>query len=242
MSKNLVWTVNINDHMSCNARESISHAADRWECDFLEVRTIFDSRLYPSFAKISSFEKIEGYDRAVYFDSDMLIHIDTPNPFEVFNNRNKFYASLDIHPERYDTNSEMWFNVKNNNQEFYYNILEQQIGWGINKDTFLNRFFNSGFYLYTTKRHKSIFKAISQALPLSGGRENFAFSAHYEQALFNYVLQGIRPNDLELIEEKWNYLEPPIDNPRMDSYVWHFTGYNFWKIKDTINDYDWRIS
>jgi hypothetical protein len=229
MSRNIVWTVNINNHMTSNARESISHAADRWGCDFLEIRTIFDSRLYPSFAKITSFEKLEGYERAAYFDSDMLIHINTPSPFEIFNDNNKFYATLDIHPERYG-----------NNQEYYYNILEYQLGWNVSKETFLNNFFNSGFFVYSTKRHKPIFKAISQALPLSGGRENFSFSAHYEQALFNYIVQAMRPNDLEIVEETWNYLEPPIENLVMDSYVWHFTGYNFWKIKDTIKDYNWR--
>lgn len=227
--------------MSSNARESISHAADRWGCDYLEIRTIFDTRLYPSFAKISSFDKIEGYERAVYFDSDMLIHIDTPNPFEVFSDESKFYATLDIHPERYKGDQEMWSNVKGNNQEYYYNILEQQFGWNISRDRFLDNFFNSGFFLYSTKRHKTIFKAISQALPLADGREIFSFSAHYEQALFNYIVQGIRPNDLTIVEETWNYLEPPIDEPKMNSYVWHFTGYNFWKIKDTIKDYDWRL-
>lgn len=240
MSKNIVWTVNINNHMSDNARESLSHAADRWGCDFLEIRTIFNNTLYPSFAKICSSEKLEGYERAVYFDSDMLIHINTPNPFEVFNDNSKFYATLDIHPERYGTDNEMWFNVKNNNQEYYYNILEQQLGWGVSKENFLNKFFNSGFFLYSTKRHKPIFKAISQALPLTDGREIFAFSAHYEQALFNYVVQALRPKDLEIVEETWNYLEPPIENLMMNSYVWHFTGYNFWKIKDTIKDYNWR--
>lgn len=240
MSKNLVWTVNINNHMSSNARESISHAADRWGCDYLEIRTIFDERLYPSFAKITSFEKIEGYERAVYFDSDMLVHIDAPNPFEVFQNKQKFYATLDIHPTRYDSDSDIWKNVKFNNQDFYHNVLESQIGWGVSKETFLNKFFNSGFFLYSTKRHKAIFKAISQALPLSGGRESFAFSAHYEQALFNYIVQSIRPNDLEIVEESWNYLEPPIELPKMNAYVWHFTGYNFWKIKETIKEYNWR--
>jgi lipopolysaccharide biosynthesis glycosyltransferase len=241
MSKNLVWTVNINNHMSSNARESISDAADRWGCDYLEIRTIFDTRLYPSFAKICSFEKIEGYERAVYFDSDMLIHIDTPNPFEVFSDESKFYATLDIHPHRYKIDDEIWSNVKNDNQEYYYNILEQQFGWNISKEIFLDNFFNSGFFLYSSKRHKSIFKAISQALPLIDGREVFSFSAHYEQALFNYIVQGMRPNDLTIVDESWNYLEPPINEPKMNSYVWHFTGYNFWKIKDSIKDYDWRL-
>lgn len=226
--------------MSSNARESLSHAADRWGCDFLEIRTIFDNRLYPSFAKITSFEKIEGYERAVYFDSDMLIHIEAPNPFEVFNNPDKFYATLDIHPERYGVDNEMWHNVKYNNQEYYYKVLEEQFGWGLSKETFLNKFINSGFFIYSTKRHKPIFKAISKALPLVDGREYFSFSAHYEQALFNYIIQSIRPSDLEIVEESWNYLEPPIEDPKMNQNVWHFTGYNFWKIKDTIKDYDWR--
>jgi lipopolysaccharide biosynthesis glycosyltransferase len=242
MSRNLVWTVNINNHMTSNARESISHAADRWGCDFLEIRTIFDSRLYPSFAKITSFEKIEGYERAVYFDSDMLIHIDTPNPFEVFTDRTKFVAVLDIHPEKHDMNSEQWTFVKENVQENYWNILESQLGWNVSRETFLNSFFNSGFYLMDIKRHKTIFKVISQALPLIDGRELFSYSAHYEQALFNYVIQAFRPKDLYLTEEKWNRLEPPIDEEKMNDYVWHFTGYNFWKIKDTIKDYNWRTA
>jgi lipopolysaccharide biosynthesis glycosyltransferase len=240
MSRNIVWTVNINNHMSDNARASLSHAADRWGCDFLEIRTIFDGRLYPSFAKITSFEKIEGYERAAYFDSDMLIHIDTPSPFEIFREKEKFVAVLDIHPENHDHNSEQWLFVKNNVQEYYWHILESQFGWNVSKETYLNRFFNSGFYLMNTKRHKSIFKVISQALPLIDGRESFCYSAHYEQALFNYVVQAYRPNDLYLAEEKWNRLEPPIEQEIMNDYVWHFTGYNFWKIKDTVKDYNWR--
>jgi hypothetical protein len=234
MSKNLIWTVNINNHLSDNARQSLSHAADRWNCDFLEVRTIFDNRLYPSFAKICSFEKIEGYDRCAYFDSDML------NPFEVFQDKSKFIAVLDIHPQNHDHNSEQWITVKNNVQEHYWHILEEQFGWGVPKDRFLDNFFNSGFYMISPKHHKTIFKAISQALPLTDGREGFCYSAHYEQALFNYVVQAYRKEELLLADEKWNRLEPLINSPRMNDYVWHFTGFNFWKIKDTVKDYDWK--
>lgn len=241
MSRNLVWTVNINNHLSENARKSLSHASQRWNCDFMEIQTVFDQRLYPSFAKISSFEKIEGYDRCVYFDSDMLIHVDAPNPFEVFEDRTKFVAVLDIHPQNHDHNSEQWVTVKNNVQENYWYILEAQFGWGVPKERFMDNFFNSGFFVMTPKHHKTIFKAISQALPLTDGREGYAFSAHYEQALFNYVVQAYRNNELLLTEEKWNRLEPPIQSQRMFDYVWHFTGFNFWKMKGTINDYDWSM-
>lgn len=240
MSRNLVWTVNINNHLSENARKSLSHASQRWNCDFMEIQTVFDNRLYPSFAKISSFEKIEGYDRCVYFDSDMLIHIDAPNPFEVFQDQRKFIAVLDIHPQNHDHSSEQWVTVKNNVQENYWYILEKQLGWGVPKERYMDNFFNSGFFMMTPKHHKTIFKVISQALPLTDGRESFSYSAHYEQALFNYVIQAYRSNELFLAEEKWNRLEPPIESPRMNDYVWHFTGYNFWKMKDTINNYDWR--
>jgi hypothetical protein len=222
MSKNLIWTVNINNHLSDNARQSLSHAADRWNCDFLEVRTIFDNRLYPSFAKICSFEKIEGYDRCAYFDSDMLIHIEAPNPFEVFQDKSKFIAVLDIHPQNHDHNSEQWITVKNNVQEHYWHILEEQFGWGVPKNRFLDNFFNSGFYMISPKHHKTIFKAISQALPLTD------------------VVQAYRREELLLADEKWNRLEPLINSPRMNDYVWHFTGFNFWKIKDTVKDYDWK--
>ena len=241
MSRNLVWTVNINNHLSENARRSLSHASKKWNCDFMEIQTVFDQRLYPSFAKISSFEKIEGYDRCVYFDSDILIHVDTPNPFEIFEDRTKFVAVLDIHPQNHDHSSEQWITVKNNVQENYWYILEEQFGWGITKERFMDNFFNSGFFLMTPKHHKTIFKVISQTLPLTDGREGFASSAHYEQALFNYVLQAYRSNELLLTEEKWNRLEPPIQSQRMFDYVWHFTGFNFWKMKDTINDYDWSM-
>lgn len=240
MSRNLVWTVNINGHMSDNARQSLSAAADRWGCDFLEIRTLFNHTLYPSFAKVCSFDKIEGYDRAVYFDSDMLIHIDAPNPFEVFQNREKFVAVLDIHPQNHHPESEMWLSVKNQNQAIYWDILENQFGWGIPRDRFLDNFFNSGFFVISVKRHKAIFKAIEAALPLTDDRIQFAHMAHYEQALFNYVVQAFRFGDLFLAEEKWNRLEPPIENPRMDDYVWHFTGFNFWVRKHTIHDYNWR--
>lgn len=240
MSRNLVWTVNINNHLSENARQSLSHAADRWKCDFLEVRTLFDERLYPSFAKTASLEKIEGYDRCVFFDSDMLIHIDALNPFDTFGDRKKFVAVLDIHPQNHDHNGEQWLTVKGNVQEHYWHILDEQFGWDVPKERFLDNFFNSGFFVMTPKYHKTIFKVFSKAFPLSGGRENYAWSAHYEQALFNYIVQAFRKEDLLLTEEKWNRLEPPIESPKMLDYVWHFTGFNFWKSKHTIDNYDWR--
>jgi lipopolysaccharide biosynthesis glycosyltransferase len=240
MSRNLVWTVNINNHMSENARQSISEAADRWGCDFLEIKTIFNTSLYPSFAKTCSFDKIEGYERAVYFDSDMLIHIDAPNPFEVFQDTQKFVAVLDIHPQNHDHNSIMWRTVKGDVQERYWHILEQQFSWGVSKERFLDHFFNSGFFIINTKRHKTIFKAMENALPLTEDRIDFVYSAHYEQALFNYVVQAFRFNDLYLAEETWNRLEPLIEEPRMTDYVWHFTGFNFWVNKHTIKEYNWR--
>lgn len=240
MSKHLVWTVNINNHMSANARESIMAAADRWGCDYLEVRTIFDRRLYPSFAKVTSIEKILCYERAVYFDSDMLIHIDAPSPFEVFDDPSKFVCALDIHPENHDPNSEQWTEVKNNVQAYYWEVLEYHLGWGVPKERFMDNFFNSGFFVCSPKRHKTIFRAIESALPLSGGRENFSWSAHYEQALFNYALQAYRPNDQLLAGECWNRLEPPISEPVMTDYVWHFTGFYFHVHKHTVSSYDWR--
>lgn len=240
MSRNLVWTVNINGHMSDNARQSLSSAADRWGCDFLEIRTLFDNSLYPSFAKVCSFDKIEGYERAVYFDSDMLIHIDAPSPFEVFTDAQKFVAVLDIHPQNHDHESVMWKTVKGQVQEQYWHVLEEQFRWGVSRERFLDNFFNSGFFVMNIKRHKSIFKAIENALPLTPERSAYAYSAHYEQALFNYVVQAYRFDDLFLTEEKWNRLEPLVEEPRMTDYVWHFTGFNFWVRKHTINEYDWR--
>ena len=215
-------------------------AATRWGCDYLEITTIFDTRLYPSFAKVTSIEKILTYDRAVYFDSDMLIHIDAPNPFTRLDDPKKFYAALDIHPQNHDHNSEHYRTVKDNVQDYYWHILEAHFGWQVPQRRYLDNFFNSGFFVCTPKRHKTIFRAIEAALPLAAGREAFAWSAHYEQALFNYTLQAYRPNDLVLVEETWNRLEPLVDEPRMTDYVWHFTGFNFHVRKHTIVDYDWR--
>ncbi len=240
MTRKLLWTVNINNHMSDNARASLSHAADRWGCDYMEIRTIFDGRLYPSYAKVVSIDKIMSYDRAVYFDSDMLIHIDAPSPFDELPDREKFYCTLDIHPQNHDHASEQWITVKNVVQSNYWDILDGQLGWGVDRDKFMDNFFNSGFFLCSPKRHKPIFRAIETALPLAGGREQYAWSAHYEQALFNYTLQAYRPNDLVIVDETWNRLEPPIKEQSMTDYVWHFTGFYFHIHKASIHNYDWR--
>jgi hypothetical protein len=238
--KHLLWTININGYLSDNARESLSHAADRWGCDFLEIRTIFNEELYPSFAKVTSFSKIESYERAMFVDSDMLINIDTPNPFEIFSNRDKFVAVLDFHKENHVVGDKYWEEVKVRNQEFHWNVLESHFGWGVSKEEFLDNFFNSGFFICTPKRHKVIFRALESALPLVPERMNFRYSAHYEQALFNYVVHAFRKKDLLLVEEKWNKLEPDITLSKMPEYIWHFTGVEFHKIKHTIKDYDWR--
>lgn len=240
MQKNLLWTININNYLSDNARESFSHAANRWNCDFLEIRTIFNDAFYPSFAKVTSFSKIEGYDRAVFVDSDMLISIDAPNPFDIFSNKDEFVAVLDFHTQNHEVGGKYWQSVKVNNQEFHWNVLESQFGWGVPKNEFMDNFFNSGFFICTPKRHKVIFRAIESALPLVEERIHFSYSAHYEQALFNYVVQAFRKKDLLLVEEKWNKLEPDITLPKMPEYIWHFTGVEFHKIKHTIYDYNWK--
>src|ERR1043166_1236930 len=99
-----VVTLNIGDYLCENARQSFLAATERWGGDYVEVTASFREYLNPCFTKPTLFQRLYCYERIAYFDADMLIRGDAPNPFRLFRG-NGLYAVKDLSDTRFPAGS-----------------------------------------------------------------------------------------------------------------------------------------
>ncbi len=212
-------------------------AAGRWQADYVEVTANSHPHLHPTFGKCGAVCRLKGYERVAYFDADMLIRSDAPNVFHILDDPERLYAVPDLARLRPYLSEFSSYNIVSTVRGSHHKPVAEWVGVEVEYDRFIRNFFNAGFFLSSPKRHQALFEAVESRLPPPG--HPMADNAHFEQALFNYVVQMIDPSVVCYAPETWNYIDPDLRDRRMDSFVYHFTGVNHERLKPAVHTFPW---
>jgi len=223
--KNALFVVNYFEFMCDNVRESFQDAANRWDCDYIEMtEKIFHVVYHPGAVKLSAFDLCES-DRIFIIDADAIIHKKCPSPFDAFDD-DSFIAVKNQQAHfpamyRYVNPRIMVEELKRIYERF------PQINFNV------DMFFNTGVCLVNRTLHKDILK---RALDIFLVTPQLQW---YDQAPLNYAVveSGVKVTYADPI---WNFQFPYSGNPNYSSvYIYHFAGLP--DRYDILPKIDWRV-
>ena len=221
-------TLNINNVLCPNSRNSFIAAAQRWNCEYYEVITNQRPDCYPSYNKFNILSDAV-FDRVFFVDSDTVICSNAPNPFCISDA--PFCAVKDIHMESIGTPT-----FEKELHDFIlpsYNRIKTDIGDSLG-DSYLYNFFNSGVMLFTPSIVSPVIKRNLHLLP----QNELKTIGHYEQAILNYIIQKEMP--ITYFPRKWNTIRPDVTKP-MTGFIYHFTGIPGFELKAAMLHYAWNV-
>jgi len=225
--------------ISQHAKESIENACINWECDYVQITNpLQPSGFHDMFTKLYLPREFKRFDRCIYMDTDIVIKHDAPNPFEIFHDDNNIYVVKDMQQ------SFLSDEVKNNFKKVqlcspWYEQCKNALKVDLDHNLYCDGFFNGGMFMFTPKNHLYIFDKIVSALEHISNE--YKQIHQVEQALLNYAFMYYLKNKLVYIPKEWNYIDPPLDSPTMDGFVYHFTGWRYQEYKERIKTFDlWK--
>jgi hypothetical protein len=206
------FTVNSNNHLFQNNRESFQDAARRWGADYIEItECIFRPPYAPPFIKLKAFDLCQA-DRIFCIDADCIIRGDTPSPFETFSDKN-FVAVINKQPHL-GIYVKLGGDIEKEEFRKIYNAGYPAINF--NYDLFIN----SGMWCGDRQLHARILaRALEIGLKMNGPQ-------WWDQSPLNYALaEGLC--SVQLADLTWNFCFPNTlgdDWLNMKKYVYHFAG------------------
>lgn len=244
---NALVTLNYNNYIVENARNSLTCACSRWKCDYIEITDIPLKYLHPCFSKIKILRPFFHYDKILYIDGDVLIRSNAPNLFTLHPS-DKFLCVNDIslrYTKKYSDELVQDVQIK------YYNYINKKIG-GLSSEEYINGFFNGGVLCFAPSRCQDLFNLFDQNTPtesqVTDEKErsqilgNKYGGSHHEQALLNYCAKKIIKNDILFLKDEWNCINPPVHEKIMTHFVYHFTGKNHLQLKEILKTYQWNVN
>lgn len=236
---NCIYVVNVNGCLCANSQRSLQSAARRWQVDYVELIENGQPDLHPAFSKCGGLLGLNSFHRVACFDADMLIRSDAPSPFDCLDDANRLYVVRDLARVRPYTPKALAYDLVGSVRGSFYADTAKLVGQDVEYGQYLRGFFNSGFFVASPERHRALFECIVSHFP--PGSHPMAKNVHFEQALFNYVVQATDPDVLSYAPETWNFIDPDIRQQRMDAFVYHFTGANFRELKQAIYAFPWTV-
>jgi len=224
LMKNALFVVNYFDFMCSNVRDSFQDAAQRWNCDYIEMtEKIFPVVYHPGAVKLLAFDLCES-DRIFVIDADAIIRENCPSPFDTFDD--KSFVAVKNQQSHFPA-MYLYVNPRIMREELK-RIYERFPQIDFNIDTF----FNTGVCLANRTLHKDILK---RALDIFLVTPQLQW---YDQAPLNYAVveSGTKVILADMI---WNFQFPHPGNPDYSKiYIYHFAGLpSRYKILEKI---DWR--
>lgn len=233
---NCIITLNINNYLCNNARQSMLAASKQWGCDFYEITENLVGNQNVCFNKLVGIKKyyIEhpDIDKILYIDADVLIRDDAPNPFTLFLEPN-IYAARDAYDFWDDSRLNEYHNDVTDKWLYeVHQILRLDVDISNLVNTCSEWFFNAGVFIITPSIHMNEIDYFIQNIPTK------PVSGRIEQAMWNYILKV--KNKVSLFGQEWNRLNPIILFGSMNCYIYHFTGDRWKELKEVLPIYNWR--
>lgn len=173
----------------------IKEYADKVGADFIKL-TDFGSYWHPALCKLNIYNLLDEYERIIYFDSDTIIHPNTPNLFEVVD-----AELLGMFEENKYTNYHTAY------RKFCDDLEVDHSQWNGN-------YYNSGV-IVCSQKHKDIFdKTLSSKIGIC---------EYYEQTPMNIMIM-LRKFAVQDIGQKFNHMNMHDWAHRHKSYIIHYAG------------------
>ena len=234
---NYLVTLNINDCLCSNSRNSMLDACSRWGCKFHEITENYVGDQNVCFNKLVGIKRLTeeaDVDRLMYLDADMLIRSDAPNPLVLFND-DKTYAVRDCKDSSTEDEFLYWKSMVV--ESWLLSVHEKlKLDVDINRlvDTCKDWFFNAGMFLMSAKQNRPNIDLFIRNIP------SFPVNGRIEQAMWNYILKN--SENMVYIDRTWNMLEPDLSES-MKNFIYHFTGFRSYvpTLKERILTYNWKV-
>lgn len=211
MRDKAIFVVNTKDTMSQASRDSITHAAGRWEADFVEI-TKFDGKFHPAALKLKAFELCD-YDNLFILDADTIIRNDAPSIFAQA--PAEFFCAVRNNqphtPKVYrDANTRLA-------KEQIEAIIEtKSIEEPIDVDWLSENFFNSGVVVASRREHALV---LAYAFHLFSNVPNINWWDQIPLNIAVHILLGGYTD----IGSTWNFMFPNrLD--QMNAFIYHLAG------------------
>lgn len=174
-------------------------------------------------------------DAAIYWDADVLIRSDTPNPFVLFTDETKVYAVRDA---AYFTETSPPEDIS----AWHTGICDS---WLIKTHAYLQypidieEWVRTSWDWFTIAAtfllHKHNFPILNEFIERIP-KERVA--GRMEQAMWNYILKS--RGCVQLIDPEWSTLEPDLSTGKMLQYVYHFTSKDRERARRAMLTYSWE--
>jgi hypothetical protein len=212
-----VLTINFNNALCENSRESMREAAGRWGAYFWEVNESSGLRLpiAPNCHKCAVFER-SSYEEVFILDADVVVSSKCPNPFDSFTNpelvavANGGQRFGDLHQVK---SAESYEVRKLRHQEPRLQDAPYDP----------KRYFNTGMMLARREHHAKMFKLALDVCHTDHGL------GWCDQTPLNLAATKLGVN-VHLADERWNYIHGRtlgpgwMDMTSKDVYIYHFAG------------------
>ena len=234
---NYIVTLNLNNYLCDNARQSMMDASLRWNCEFYEITKSIVGSPAPCFNKICGIKELmekKDVDVVFYVDADILIRDDTPNPFELCTSDGVYVVkdmidSFDGHEKLIWRSmvSDMWLREAHHILRFELDIDELI-------HTSPQWFFNAGMFLFNVKSNMDFIDLFIKKMPSN------PVSDRIEQSMMNYMLKHW--NKIIHVDKTWNRIDPSLSSGNMEDYIYHFTGFGDvdQTYKTLLLTYNWK--
>lgn len=240
---NAIVTLNHNNVLTNNARQSIIAASERWKCEYVEFKRLKWEDHHPCFSKIAFLaERVADWDRVAYFDADMLIRSDAPSPFDhcPIGKVGGVTDLQDHYTDELRKTVDLTVHRKHIAMLQQLNIIGELTK---SEDEYFKCPFNGGFLVTTPSVHARIFKHATDVIEtfVKWDREHgnhYQWSGHTEQAFLNWILES---SDMKYpMHNTWNRIGVDLTYPYMKDYVYHFTGMDFGDKRHAIRYFPWK--
>lgn len=231
--KNTLLTLNLNDVLGDNSRDSMKYCAEQWGSEFIEVTSLpWDGPyMHGACYKTKAFDLCDA-DRIFIIDADTVMRSDTPNPFELFPSEQivAVFQKRGWGPNDGIERSE-WEKC----EKFCESDAERVIvNLGKTLDPSLT-YFNSGVMIVNRDYHEVAFSRAYEICLKQG----FSW---YDQTPINFSARCDMLNVFGAGNE-WNHFNPdwerPSDWKKMKSFIYHFAG-NPGR-KEKIQQVQWKL-
>ncbi len=247
--KPVLFTINVGDVLSDNARRSFLAACNRWGFSYLEVTG--SSRFHvvgagktahPCFTKFEVFAELQV--PSFYVDADVLIPASfESSPLEQFDGEVGVYGVLDAQSHYTEAQRN---DISVHVHEVHYDLVHQCMsGPGadrrLSKAEYMRWPINGGVLVCPSpsNRVSAVFRDMMSGAGKAIQQLGTVNNGHIEQAFLNYALEshGIRGT----IPECWNRIAPPTTG-RVPRACLHFTGPDYLTPetrRQVVKSFDW---
>ena len=187
-------TVNFNNFLCANSRDSMHAACDRWGIEFCEwnEQTAPRYAVSPACLPAAAFADTP-FDEVLILDADTLMSINCPNPFEEFPGP-ELITVQNGNPERF---GDYW--AIKNCERYEWNKLASEDDRFAGLPWVDGEYFNSGVVLAKRRHHESMF-----ALALSVVQVDHGLGWN-QQTPFNMAARKLGV-PVRLVDERWNLI------------------------------------